>query len=228
VKEKKLVCAKYNWERQEKLKKAIFWDNDGVLVDTEKYYYLATKELFSRYGAELTREDYLKYYLQNNTGAWHLLGNAADDEGLLNRLRNERGQIYLSYLQTGNHSVPGAEYVLSRLYKKYKMGVVTSSRREHFNAIHKKTGFLKYFDFTLVREDYNLSKPDPESYLKALEVANVKPEEAIVVEDSERGMTAAHKAGVECWIIPTEFSNAESFKGAEKILSNITEVLEYL
>lgn len=208
--------------------KAVFWDNDGVLVDTEKYYYRATKELFANYGAELTEDDYLKYYLQNNTGAWHLLGKAADDKEFLKRLRTERGDIYIKYLLQGDHSVPGAEDVLNYLAGKYKMGIVTSSRREHFNAIHQQTGFLKYIDFTLVREDYKNSKPDPEPYLKALEISGVLPDEALVIEDSERGLLAAHNAGIKCWVIPSEFSGPGAFGNADKILENIAEVKKYL
>ena len=68
--------------------KAILWDNDGVLVDTEKYYFKATKELFKKYGAELTKEDYFEYYLKQNTGAWHLLGDLAGDENKLKETLN--------------------------------------------------------------------------------------------------------------------------------------------
>lgn len=208
--------------------KAILWDNDGVLVDTEKFYYLSTKKLFLKYGAELTREDYLEYYLKKNTGAWHLLGKKAGDSTFLDKLRKERGDIYSSYLTGEDHSVPGAKEVLKSLHQKYKMGIVTSSRREHFMAIHQQTGLLNYIDFTLVREDYEFSKPNPEPYLKALEIAGVQPEEALVIEDSERGLNAAITAGIKCWVIPSEFSEPGSFGKADKIFKNIIEIKNYL
>ena len=105
------------------------------------------------------------------------------------------------------------------------MGIVTSSRKDHFEIIHKQTGFLKYFDFIVTSEDVKNTKPDPEPYLKALELSGMKKEECIVVEDSERGLRAAIAAGLKCYIIPTELTKNSDFTGAEKVLNNIKEIL---
>ena len=105
------------------------------------------------------------------------------------------------------------------------MGIVTSSRKDHFELIHRQTGFLKYFDFVVTSEDVKNTKPDPEPYLKALEISGMKKDECIVVEDSERGLRSAIAAGLKCYIIPTSLTLNSDFSRAEKILNNIKEIL---
>jgi HAD superfamily hydrolase (TIGR01509 family) len=208
--------------------KAIFWDNDGILVDTEKLYYKASKITFAKIGIDLTSEMYIQYFLKQSHGTWHLAKVLGYSDETISELRNERNQLYSKLLETEIEIIDGAESVLSELYGKVKMGIVTSSRKDHFEIIHKQTGFLKYFDFIVTSEDVKNTKPDPEPYIKALELSGMKKEESIVIEDSERGLRAAISAGLKCYIIPTELTKNSNFTGAEKILSSISEVKSIL
>lgn len=208
--------------------KSIFWDNDGILVDTEKLYYKATKLTFEKIGIDLTDEMYVQYFLKQSHGTWHLARELGYDEGTISLLRRDRNQLYSSLLETEIEIIEGAESVLRELYGKVKMGIVTSSRKDHFEIIHKQTGFLKYFDFVITGDDVKNTKPDPEPYIKALKISGMKREECIVVEDSERGLKAALQAGIPCYIIPTHLTLDSDFTGAEKVLNNIKEILSLI
>lgn len=204
--------------------KAIFWDNDGVLVDTEILYYRACKETFSEIGIDLSEELYVEYFLKRSSGTWHL----AEQKGYTNdeiiKLREKRNLIYGSLLKSTAKVIDGAEDTLKKLYGKFVMGIVTSSRKDHFQIIHKYLGLLKYFDFILTVEDYRESKPAPDPYLKAIELTGLSKDECVVVEDSERGLRAAVQAGLKCYVIPTGLTKHSNFSGAEKILNSIKEV----
>ncbi|NLT49787.1 MAG: HAD family phosphatase [Ignavibacteria bacterium] len=209
--------------------KTLFWDNDGVLVDTEKLYFQANALILRQYGINLSLQNYIDFFLKNNSGAWHLLGEVAGDKVFIGKLRNERNNIYRSLLETEDLRIEGIEKILKSLSKRYIMAIVTSSRKEHFEIIHKRTSYLKYFDFSLVREDYNNSKPDPEPYLKALSISKTLPEEALVIEDSERGLISAKSAGIDCWIIKNDLNAAYSnFGNADNIFNRIEEILDFL
>ncbi len=208
--------------------KAVFWDNDGVLVDTEKFYYLANKKLLSRYQIELTEELFRDLYLTRSTGAWHLIPHVNSESTDISNLRNERNAMYIEILQTGDFSIPGVEQTLKSLKDRYIMAVVTSSLREHFEIIHRRTGYQRFFNMVLTREDYNKSKPEPEPYLKALELLAIDPDKVVVVEDSERGVIAAKRAGLTCWAVPNRLSTHGDFSQADKVLSNIGEVARLL
>jgi HAD superfamily hydrolase (TIGR01509 family) len=208
--------------------KAIFWDNDGILVDTEHLYFLATKQTLAVTGIELTEEQYLDLFLVQSKGAWHL----AEEKGVslqeISRLRKERDLLYSKLLGQETLVINGVEEVLKNLHGKYLMGIVTSSKKNHFELIHTNTGFLKYFDFVITEADFTRSKPDPEPYLLALERSGFKKEECIAIEDSERGLRAAHAAGIKCLVLPGKLTGKGNFEKAYKVLNNIAEVLSEL
>ena len=107
------------------------------------------------------------------------------------------------------------------------MGVVTGSRRQHFEMVHARTGLGKYLDFSLTREDYQHFKPNPDPYLTAIARHQLQPSQCVVVEDSERGLVAATAAGLQCLMFGRpEWSKDGNFSQAAKILDGISAVAE--
>lgn len=207
---------------------AILWDNDGVLVDTEQIYFDATRETLGRVGVELTRDQYVELFLRQARGAWHLAEERGTPPDVVERLRQERNAIYGRLLAEREVAIPGVESVLAALHGRYRMGIVTSSRRDHFDMIHRNTGLLKYFDFVLTSSDYTKMKPDPEPYVTAVRRIGLPREACLAVEDSERGLTAAVAAGVPCVVVPTPLTRDGDFSTARRVLENIAELLPLL
>ncbi len=203
---------------------AIFWDNDGVLVDTEHLYFQANRQVFLNLGMELDLNTYHQFFLVENRGAWHLLESLGCGQEAISEFRLTRDSFYRELLAKQNNAISGAAEILAELQSKIKMGVVTSSLKDAFDIIHQRTGFLSYFDFIVAHGDYLNSKPSPDPYLRALELSGNKPEECLVIEDSERGLTAAKSAGLECWVIPTAMTKQGDFSKADRILSSINQI----
>ncbi len=208
----------------DKMIKAILWDNDGVLVDTEHLYFEATRRVLDSVGIPLSQEQYIELFLKQARGAWHL----AEERGMLPdevvRLRDERNALYGRLLGDGPRLIQGVVEVLDALHGKYIMGIVTSSRRDHFDLIHESSGLLEYFDFVLTSDDFARTKPDPEPYLKAIEKSGVEDEACIAIEDSERGLEAATGAGIRCLIVPSALTRGRRFPGAHRILDSVREI----
>jgi HAD superfamily hydrolase (TIGR01509 family) len=208
--------------------KAIFWDNDGVLVDTEELYFKATQSVLAEVGIPLSESDYIDLFLIQGRGAFHLAearGMSRDD---VERLRTDRNILYGRWLADAPRLMDDVERVLASLHGRYVMGVVTSSRRDHFDVTHAQTGILKYFDFVLTAADFRRVKPDPEPYLRAVERAGVRPAECLAIEDSARGLEAAVGAGVPCVVVPTRLTRACAFPGANRVLEKLEDVLNVL
>jgi HAD superfamily hydrolase (TIGR01509 family) len=203
---------------------AIFWDNDGVLVDTEHLYFEATRDTLATAGIDLTPADYLQLFLVQGKGAWHLAEERGIPEVEVTRLKNARNDLYSQRLAERSRLIPGVADVLEGLRGRYVMGVVTSSRRHHFEVIHRHTEVLKYFDFVLTADDLARTKPDPEPYLRAVEKSGVAPEACIAIEDSERGLEAATLAGIRCIVVPTMLTRGCEFRGAHRILRGVGEI----
>ena len=208
--------------------KAIFWDNDGVLVDTERLYFAATQQILATVGITLSKEQFIELILVQGKGAWHLAIEKGVSPNRINDLRNQRDTLYSKLLSQNRSIIDGTREVLKTLHGNYLMGVVTSSRKEHFNLIHQSSGLLEYFSFVLTGEDYTKFKPDPQPYLLAVKKSGFQKEECIAIEDSERGLASAKNAGIGCFVIPTELTKTGNFSKADKILGNIKEVLKEL
>ena len=217
-----------NPEPQRRLPKAILWDNDGILVDTEELYFKATQRILADVGIPLSEADYIELFLIQGRGAFHLAaerGMSAED---VERLRSDRNSLYGQWLATETRVMTDVQRVLEALHGRYLMGVVTSSRRDHFDLIHAQTGLLKYFDFVLTAADFRRVKPDPEPYRRAVERSGFAASECLAIEDSARGLEAARAAGVPCVVVPTRLTRGCQFPGAECVLTSLHELLTWL
>ncbi len=207
---------------------AIFWDNDGILVDTEALYFRASAEVLKAAGISLSRAEFIAISLQHGGSVFALAEARGHGRDAVEDMRRQRDARYADLLRRGISLLPGVRETLAMLHGKVRMGVVTGSRRAHFAIIHRSTGLLPFFDFILDREDFVHSKPHPEPYLKALAVSGLRPEQCIVVEDSERGLHAAVAAGLRCLVVPSGLTAAGDFSRAAKVLRSVAEVIDYI
>ncbi|MBI4195345.1 MAG: HAD family phosphatase [Betaproteobacteria bacterium] len=204
--------------------KAILWDNDGVLVDTEHLYFLATRDTLAARGIEISEGQYLDLFLRQSRGILHFAREHGWPGEELEAVRRERGALYSELLRGRSHVIDGVGAVLAALHGRYRMGIVTSSQREHFDIIHETSGLLRYFEFVIASGDYANPKPHPEPYLKGIERAGVARDECLVIEDSERGLAAATAAGVRCIIVPSRLTAGCAFSDAHRVLSSIRDL----
>jgi HAD superfamily hydrolase (TIGR01509 family) len=204
--------------------KGIFWDNDGVLVDTEHLYFRATAETLHAAGIALSRESFIEISLRQGESVLCLARRKGFSAQQVEDLRQARNERYAGLLRQGVKAIAGVERILRLLHGRVRMAIVTSSLRDHFDLIHHSTGLTGYFDFVLTREDYTFSKPHPEPYLTALKRSGLDPGECIVIEDSERGLQAAVEAGLRCLIIPGELTRGGDFSAAWRTLHDVHEI----
>ena len=207
--------------------KGILWDNDGVLVDTERIFFDVNREILSTEGIELSVDDFISLYLEESRGAWHLLhdrGYSREQVTQLRRLRNLRYAARLE--QAADLARAGICEVLAHLHGKARMGVVTASFENHFHRVHRRLELLRYFDFVVSKRAHIRPKPCPDAYLLALKLLGVAPQECIAVEDSPRGLAAASAAGIKCIILRSELLSAYSFSGAYRVVDTAKELGE--
>src|SRR6185312_16586933 len=174
--------------------RAILWDNDGVLVDTEKVFFEANRRELALLGVEASWADFEDFSLRRGQSLLSLSGLDGD---ALRALFARRDALYSELLGTEEIAIAGMGDLLGRLAPHFRMGIVTSSHRQHFELIHARSGLLQHFEFHVVREDYALSKPHPDGYLAGIERIGLPPDRCLAVEDSPRGVASAQAAGLE-------------------------------
>ena len=206
---------------------AILWDNDGVLVDTERFYYQANRDYLRGHGIELSEAQFFEWFLADNCGAWHLLeaGGASPEQIAL--WRRERNALHLELIHAASELVtPGIEPLLASLAGRVEMGIVTSATQASFDAIHARHDLLRHFRFALTAETYARSKPAPDPYLLGVDRIGRPADECLVVEDSPRGLAAARAAGLRCIILRSPLTHGHDFAGADRVVDSVAELGE--
>lgn len=182
---------------------SILWDNDGVLVDSERFYYQSAVEVMAPYGVEIDEPTYIEHSLVKCASIFDFVRQRGVGEDEIDALRRRRLKRLNELMADADDCfVPGAAELLSELHGRgVAMGCVTGSQRDHFDLLHRDDRLTRHLRFVVSREDYQRVKPDPEPYWRGLERGGFEPERCVVVEDSPRGMRAAVAAGIRCIVI---------------------------
>ena len=209
------------------MKKYILFDHDGVLVETECWYYKAAERALADIGFALDKQQYLRD-MTLGLGSWVQVKVAGIDEQALSMRRVARDAYYQEYLRTEAIEIEGVAEALAELSRYVRMAIVTTAKRVDFDLIHEKRQIRKFMDFVLVREDYQLAKPHPEPYLTGLRRFGASKEEALVVEDSARGLSSAVAAGINCAIVRNDFMQASDFSQASYRIDTLIELKDII
>ena len=209
------------------MKKYVLFDHDGVLVDTEFWYYKAGERALADIGLTLDKDQYLRDMAQG-LGTWTQARAAGVDEQTISGQRAVRNDYYQEYLRTEAIEIEGVVEALAELSKYVRMAIVTTAKRADFEIIHEKRHIRQFMDFVLVREDYKLAKPHPEPYLTGLKRLGATREETLVVEDSSRGLNSAVAAGIDCVIVHNDFTKAHDLSRASYRIESLIELKDII
>lgn len=179
-------------------KKAFIFDLDGVIVDTARYHFLAWQKIADELGIAFTPEhnEALKGVSRVRSLDIILsLGNISASNEDKNKWLIQKNEDYLSYLIDMDQSeiLPGVLSVLKYLKEKNQL-IALGSASKNARPILEKTNTIHYFDAIVDGNDVTNAKPDPEVFLQAARLLQVKNEHAIVFEDSVAGIQAANTA----------------------------------
>ena len=178
--------------------RAFIFDLDGVIVDTARYHFLAWQKLAQELGIEFTphhNEELKGVSRVRSLDIILELGQVTASQEDKNHWLKQKNDDYLSYLKDIDNSeiLPGVMPILEFL-KENKQPIALGSASKNARPILEKTGIINYFDAIVDGNDVSNAKPDPEVFLQAAIKLNVKPENAIVFEDSVAGIQAANIA----------------------------------
>jgi HAD superfamily hydrolase (TIGR01509 family) len=182
--------------------KVILFDSDGVLAHTEELFFEINNNGFVEMGIPYTRQDFENHTFITNLGTTGFMKELGCNDDQIEQFRTKRNLRWQEAITQTNVVDSSAEELFAVLKVKYQIGIVTNTNRENFDKTYHDSNIPKLADFVVTREDYTNGKPEPDGYLKALEIAGCEPEEAIVVEDSPRGIVAAKVALIKTVAIP--------------------------
>ena len=205
----------------------ILFDHDGVLVDTEPLYFRATQTCVADLGVDLRLPQYLAMMAEGRN-AWELARQLGASEFDIEQARERRNSLYRELLDSEPIDIAGVEDVLANLALNYRIAIVTTSRTEDFELIHRNRDIVSLVDFVLTRDAYEHSKPHPDPYFKALERFGIEPDFALAVEDSQRGLRSAIAAGLDCAVVYNRFTSVHDFSQATYQITRLADLIPHV
>lgn len=203
--------------------KAILFDFDGLLVDSQPLQFQSVKRIFNESGKDLTAEEFKENWIKTNKNASTIINDyqlsISPEE-----YTHKKSQYLKEEVDKGLNLKKGALNILNLAKNNFKTAIVTNNLME--NQIHmlKKLDIHDYFNELITRDLYQQRKPSPESYLLASKKLNINPKNCLVLEDSDIGLQSAKSAGMSCIVVPDEFTKGSNFEDADLILNSLSEI----
>ena len=211
--------------------KAVIFDLDGLLIDSEIISYKIYKEILHQFGYDFSIEEYAQNFsgktevnnVKNLIYKYSLSWTV--EIGLENVLKIES-----KFLSQGVALKPGVQELLSYLKNKcFKIAIASSSTKDRALTILRQHNIIEYFNEFVFGYEVEKGKPAPDIFLKACDKLSVNPEECLVLEDSETGIQAAYSANIPVICIPDMKVPSQHYLDMTKtVLHSLEEVIHYL
>lgn len=210
---------------------AVIFDMDGLMFDTERISFLCFSKALKTYNLTLDELFFGRTIGTNIKVTEQLYLEQFGADLPFAKVYRQKALFVKQYIETHNVPVKKGLYELLAFLRQHKIktAVATSSNRE--NALHllNSAQVANYFDYILCGDEVTKSKPEPEIFLKTAEKLSCTPQNCLVLEDSPKGILAAHRAGMKVILIPDMAEVDETTKNlAMTTLHSLSEVADYL
>jgi HAD superfamily hydrolase (TIGR01509 family) len=180
--------------------RAVLWDLDGTLVDSEEFHWQSWRDTLASEGLSVTYEQFLDSFGRKNDPIMREWLGAGYSPERAARLADMKEADYRRLVAAhGLTPLPGAREWLTRMHEAgWKQAIVTSAPRANAEVMLQALGLGHVFETVVVAEDVSLGKPDPEVFLTGAARLGVEPSRSVVVEDAATGIEGARRAGMKC------------------------------
>ena len=208
--------------------KAVLWDNDGLLLDSEALFFDLTKAMFAEAGFLLDEAYWGVEYLGNAKHSSEIARELGMPPELAGPLLDRRNEAFVERIRQTVPLMPKVRETIDALAGRVRLALVTGSPRDKVELMHGPDGLLDRFDVIITDDEVANPKPHPEPYLKALESLGLEPGQCLAVEDSRRGLASAHAAGIDCIVVPNALTRVQRFELAYAVEDDVSAVLKHL
>ncbi|OGS46122.1 MAG: phosphatase [Elusimicrobia bacterium RIFOXYD2_FULL_34_15] len=206
--------------------KAVIFDMDGVIIDSEPTHLRVNRNIFKRLSLKISNTEYKNFIGSTNTAMWTFFKKKYGLQQAIPELVKTQVDETIEDLKHSNEKpIPGIVNLLKNLKRNnILIGLASSSPLENIELVLKIFKIKKYFNAIVSGENLKRSKPAPDIFLNAAKVLKVKPEECIVIEDSEKGVRAAKSAGMKCIGYKNKNSGNQNLSKADLIIKNFRKI----
>ena len=208
-----------------RLPAAVIFDMDGLLVDTEPMHGESYVRTFAHFGLKLSVEEYRQAVTIGGMSVLNLYLSHGGDESRWQEVSVQKSKCFKCIFEKNGALMPGVLNLLDSLRQAHiPTAIATSSGRSSLKTIMDKFDIQPFFDHLITWRDVETSKPDPDAFIEAARRMDARCEDCIVLEDSPRGVLAAHRAGMKCIAVPTSSTADGDFSLATVVVNSLEDV----
>jgi HAD superfamily hydrolase (TIGR01509 family) len=208
--------------------RALIFDMDGLMVDTEPMYWDAGRKLAAKYGKTLTDQTLRKMMGRLPVDSMAIFASDCGIDQDPQTLCDMRNDMVAELFAKGVGPMPGLRDILDRFRNRCRYAVATSASKRFADILLPALGVHDDFDVVQTGDTVTHGKPDPEIYLKAMAALNVAPAESVVLEDSKAGATAGKRAGAYVVAVPSHLTASDDFSFADARVNNLSEATDQI
>jgi HAD superfamily hydrolase (TIGR01509 family) len=208
--------------------KAIIFDMDGLMIDSERLYKEAQNNLALRFDRVMTEEMRMRMMGRKPIESLRLFVKELDIPVDAEKMLEMRNDIMREKLKNELVPMPGLFHIIDAFYKKLKLAICTGAQAEFLDIVVDKLGIRERFDVLQDSDNIKNGKPDPEIYLKTCERLNLNPRECVVLEDALNGVSAGKSAGCYVIAVPSEYTRGQDFGAADFIAENLFDATNHI
>jgi HAD superfamily hydrolase (TIGR01509 family) len=206
--------------------KAVIFDMDGLMIDTERLYFEVERIMARKFGKEVKDETLWKMMGRKPLEAITVFAEDLELDISPKKLLEIRDELFVKKLVNEVEPMPGLFDILNILKGKVKMAIATGSPQKFLKIVLDKLKIESYFDVFVTSDEVEKGKPDPEVYNTAVKRLKVAPFECVVLEDSSNGALAAVRAGCYTIAVPTVYTNKQDFSFVNYVAKDLKDAAE--
>jgi len=209
--------------------RAVVFDLDGVLIDSEGLQYQAWTTALAALGVDLSKDDYLKMAgRQGDVIAQELVESLGLTTTATALLRHKSVELDRLLDAAPIQLLPGALEAVTDLGQRMPLALATGGSESETRVKVDRVGLAGHFRVVVTRSDVARGKPHPDVYVLAAERLAVIPQDCAAIEDTEYGVAAAKAAGILCVAVPGEYSKGQDFAKADRVAPTLQDAVRIL
>lgn len=208
--------------------KAIIWDMDGVLIDSEKHKVTAEVALLKEHGVDLTMDIARGYMGMELKEYFSELAEVFKVQLPIDEMMVRHHELMQEYYEAVFPMVPHAKTVLEEMKDLYDYGLATSSSRDAAIVGLNRFDLMVFFKAATFGTDVIFGKPNPEIFLRTAEELSIAPNEIVVIEDSVNGFVAAKDAGMRVVARRAGHNASQDFSLADFVIEDLLDIPKVL
>lgn len=201
--------------------KALIFDMDGLMIDSERLYFQAEREIANKCGKNVKDEILWKMMGRNPVESMTFFVEELRLSFSPIDALNMRNHIMREKLKTDLKPMPGLTHILDTFYGNLKLAVCTGTQEELLDIVMDKLEIREKFAVVQTSDKIKRGKPDPEIYLASCNKLGFDPKDCVVLEDSSNGALSGKRAGCYVIVIPSEYTLGQDFSFVDFVAEDL-------